>query len=65
MATRLKTVRLACDTCGCVRQGKLRQSLAALRLQLRGKGWTTEGDVDTCQACVVGAAPTTELRAVR
>lgn len=63
----MATVSLACDTCGAVRQAPARhsRSLATLRLKLRAVGWLTDGEVDTCQACVVGATPATELRVVR
>jgi len=60
MVTKLNTVRLECDDCGCVRQGKLRQSIGTLRLQLRRVGWTSTPalDRDICQACTVtDAAP--------
>lgn len=44
---------ITCDECGAFVRGD--QTIAELRKQLRGEGWSNKGEVDTCPDCIKNA----------
>lgn len=53
-----RTVQLACDDCGTIRQAQPGVSMATLREALAAVGWLSDhaNDTDRCPACLARRA---------